>query len=378
MFDYIFLIILIPVLFYYFYFLLGIYKGLDNIDKRVSDNIPGEFVSVIIPFRNESENILQSLKSIEEQNYPKDKFEVIYVNDSSTDDSLDKMESHIKSNNIRVLSVPKNFADKAHKKRAIRYGIENAEGKIIVTTDADCTHTNNWLTALLSGFDEETALISGPVEFIDKKGFFNQLQRLEFASLIITGAGLIGADKPLICNGANLAYRKSVFDEVGGFKGQMELSSGDDEILMQRIWETTGYKIKFCASRDAVSFTPANKNLEQFYNQRKRWASKGLFYELKSTLISIVFILLFYFFLFALLTLSFINTDFYLPIFISVFALKILFEFLIMKKGTALLFDKKMLKYFLPAEILHIPYILISGIAGIFGNYVWKERKLTR
>ena len=378
MFDFIFLIILAPIVYYYFYFLSSIYWGLNNLINCGSDNLPNEFISVIIPFRNEFDNILHSLKSIEEQNYPKDKFEVIYVNDSSSDDSFDKLKSKIAHKHIRVISVPEEFANKAHKKRAIRFGIENAKGEIVVTTDADCTHKNNWLSTLLSGFDKNTALISGPVEFKEEKGFFNQLQRLEFASLIITGAGLIGANKPMICNGANLAYRKSIFYEVGGFDGQMELSSGDDEILMQRIWKTTDYKIKFCVNREAVSLTTANKNLNQFYNQRKRWASKGLFYELKSTLTSIILILFFYLSLMILLGLSFFNVPLYLPIFLAVFLLKLLFEFLVMKKGTKLLFDIKILKYFLPAEILHIPYILISGIAGIFGNFEWKERKLSR
>ena len=378
MFNYIFLIILLPILVYYFYFLLSIYKGLEKLNKWGSDKIPNEFVSVIIPFRNESENILQSLENIEKQNYPENKFEVIYVNDSSTDDSLDKLQSQIKSDYIHVISVPENFASKAHKKRAIKFGIENAKGEIIVTTDADCIHKSNWLRTLLSGLENKTGLISGPVEFIKEKGFFNQLQRLEFASLIITGAGLIGVNKPMICNGANLAYRKSVFNQVGGFDGQMKLSSGDDEILMQRIWSKTDYKIKFCLNRDAISYTKANKNINQFYNQRKRWASKGMFYELKSTITSILFIFLFYITLLLLTILSFVNATIYLPIFIIIFLLKISFEFLIMKRGTDLLFNKKMLKYFLPAEILHIPYILISVIAGIFGNFEWKGRQLSR
>ena len=378
MFDYIFLLGISFIVIYYLYFLLSIYKGLNNLPFWESNNLPNEFVTVIIPFRNESDNIIQSLRSIEKQNFPTDKYEVIYVNDSSTDDSEEKLKSQINSKNIHVISVPDNIVKKAHKKRAIKYGIKNAKGEIIVTTDADCTHKNNWLTTLLSGFDKNTGFISGPVEFIEEKSFFNQLQRLEFASLIITGAGLIGANKPMICNGANLAYRKSVFTEVGGFEGQMELSSGDDEILMQRIWKMTDYKIKFCINKNAFTFTKANKNLEQFYNQRKRWASKGLFYELKSTLISVIFILLFYLCLLMLLVLSFINTSFYFPIFILIFILKIFFEYFVMAKGCNLLFDKRMLKYFTLVELFHIPYILISGITGIFGNYVWKERKLSR
>ncbi len=378
MYNYILNLILLPIILYYFYFLFSIYNGLKKLKYWGNDNLPEEFVTVIIPFRNESDNILQSLKSIEMQDYPRDTFEIIYVDDSSTDDSLNKLKSNISTDNIRVISVPEELAKKAHKKRAIKFGIENSKGEIIVTTDADCTHKKNWLSTLLSGFDNKTALISGPVEFIEKKGFFNRLQKLEFASLIITGAGLIGIKKPIICNGANLAYRKSAFNEVGGFKGQMELSSGDDEILMQRIWKKTDYKIKFCVNKDAITYTKGNKNINQFYNQRKRWASKGLFYELKSTITSIIFIFLFYLSLLLLTILSFIYPKIYLPFLTVIFLLKVLFEFLVMKKGTGLLFNKKMLRYFLIAEILHIPYILISVFAGIFGNFEWKGRQLSR
>jgi len=378
MLDIIFLIIISPIIFYYFYFIVRIYIGLNKLEIWQSNRVLEEFISIIIPFRNESENILQILESIENQNYPVEKYEVIFVNDSSTDDSLNKLNNNIKSKNIRVISVPENFAKQAHKKRAIRFGIENSKGEIIVTTDADCILKPNWLKTLLNGFDEKTALISGPVEFIEGKGLFYKLQKLEFTSLIITGAGLIGINKPMICNGANLTYRKNAFYEVGGFDGQLSLSSGDDEILMQRIWKKRKYKIKFCASKEAMSLTKANKNIKEFYNQRKRWASKGLFYELKSTILSIASIFLFYLSLVLLLGLSFFKLDFYLPLFAAVFTVKIFLEYLVMHKGCSILFNKNILKYFFIAEILHIPYIIISGISGIFGNFSWKDRTLSR
>ena len=378
MLEKIFLILFFPIIIYYFCFIVNIYRGLNKLEKWQGDRIIEEYISIIIPFRNESENILQILSSIENQNYPKGKYEVIFVNDSSNDDSLEKLKTNIKDKNINVISVPIEFESKAHKKRAIRYGIEKSKGDIIVTTDADCILKNNWLKTLVNGFDKKTALISGPVEFLEENGLFNKFQKLEFSSLIITGAGLIGINKPLICNGANLAYRKKVFDEVGGFDGQLSLSSGDDEILMQRIWKKKKYKIKFCYNKEALSFTKANKNLNEFYNQRKRWASKGLFYELKSTVTSIVLIFLFYLFLFSLLVLSFYNINFYLPLFASVFFLKIILEFAVMYKGSSLLFNKKILKYFLITEIIHLPYILILAISGVFGNFSWKDRKLTR
>ncbi len=366
------------LLVFYIYFLSGIYIGLGKHSSVVHPNVLNEFVSVLIPFRNESENILKSLASIENQTYPKYKFEVIYINDSSIDDSLLKLAEFKKSPNIKVISLPQNFLPNAHKKRAVRFGIENCKGEIIVTTDADCIHKNEWLGTLLSKYDNETGFISGPVEFASGDSLFNKIQKIEFAGLILSGAGLIGINRPAICNAANASYRKEAYKSVDGFDDNLNLSSGDDEILMQKIWRKGKYKIKFCMNRDAVVTSLPNKSLEDFYHQRKRWASKGLFYTNKLLILKLVLIFLFYFSLLIQLILGIFLSSIFLLTFIITFLIKIIMEYAILKKGVDLLFDKTLLKPFLIAEILHIPYIIIFSIAGMFGNYQWKERKIKR
>src|ERR1035437_8685856 len=168
--------------------------------KIKDTSLPDEYISIIIPFRNESLNILESLQSIEGQDYPKDKFEVIFVNDFSDDDPLELLCKVEKSFNIKIISVPEDYAKYQHKKRAIRFGIENSMGSIIVTTDADCIHSTKWLRTLLGQFDDKTGFVSGPVEFIEESTLFNRMQKLEFAGLVLTGAGLIGLNEPIICN----------------------------------------------------------------------------------------------------------------------------------------------------------------------------------
>ena len=289
------LVCFVILLLFYISFISGIYRGLNKLSYDLKPKVLDEFISVLIPFRNESENILHSLQSIETQDYPKDKFEVIYINDSSTDDSFRKLENAVKSPNIKIISVPEDFMLNAHKKRAVRFGIENCRGEIIVTTDADCIHKENWLKTLLGCYDKETGFISGPIEFIEGNNFFDQIQRIEFAGLILSGAGLIGINKPAICNAANASYRKEAYRSVNGFDDNMNLSSGDDEILMQKIWKDSRYKVRFCANRKAVATSLPNKNLSDFYHQRKRWASKGLFYTDKLLILKLVLIFLFYF-----------------------------------------------------------------------------------
>lgn len=372
------LIICSFLLLHYILFLALILRGLKNLKSSSIDTLPHEFISIIIPFRNEEENIIANLNSIESQVYPKEKFEVIYVNDSSEDNSLDLLTKKVKKDNFRILTVPENYSINAHKKRAVRYGIENARGQIIVTTDADCIHHEEWLLSLIQCFDSLTGFVSGPVEFYAGNNLFSKFQRLEFAGLVLCGAGLIGAGHPTICNAANIAYRKKVFDEVGGFKDQMNLSSGDDELLMQKIAKDSDFKVKFCINKNAIVKTSANKTIADFYQQRKRWASKGLFYSDKSLVLKLLLIYLFYVSLIAQFIFAFVIHQVFFVSFITSFVAKLLLELRVLLTGKRIVFKNLELNYLLLIEIIQIPYIIFAGLLGAFGNYLWKDRKIKR
>ncbi len=378
MIEYILWGVFLLLLIYYSLFLISILRGLRKLITSNRKFTPDELISVIIPFRNESDNIISNIESICRQNYPIENYEIIYVDDNSSDDSLHKLREFTKPDNIKILSLPKEFSPNAHKKRAIRYGIGQSKGDIIVTTDADCIYTEDWLSSLVKNFDDTVVFVSGHVEFINNGRLFSKLQKLEFAGLIFTGAGLIGAGKPTICNAANIAYRKKVFDEVKGFEYNMSLSSGDDELLMQKIAQDTEYKVNFSLDKNSIVQTVSNKSLNDFYHQRKRWASKGLFYKNKNLVTKLILIYLFYvgliiqpFFI------VFYSVSFAITLLISI-AVKFLFEYLILKKGKKLLFPALPLNLFLPAEILQVPYIVIAGLTGAFGNFRWKERRVKR
>lgn len=378
MIENILIVIILILVIHYSLFLLKISIGLNKLTNQKYQNITKEFVSVIIPFRNEEKNIVKTFESLINQNYPKEKFEIIFVNDNSDDNSLQILEKLSIPENVFIYSVPNDYFINAHKKRAIRFGIKKSKGEIIVTTDADCIHKEDWLINLLKYVDNDTGFVSGPVEFISDSNLFSKMQRLEFAGLVITGAGLIGSGNPIICNAANIAYRKKVFDQVGGFTFQMSLSSGDDELLMQKIHRDTNYKIKFALDKNAIVSTEANPTIKEFYYQRKRWASKGLFYGDNLLLIKLVLIFLFYLSLIVQPILGiFLSTKFLVTLLIS-FVIKISAEYLVLKRGVQLLFDPKILKPLLITEILQVPYILISGFMGMFGNLIWKDRKIKR
>ena len=371
-------LIFAAVSFYYLIFLIKIVNGLKIVKNDLDSNSLNEFVSVIIPFRNE-ENILQrNLASVESQSFPKDKYEIIYVDDNSDDNSVKVIEDNISSNNVRIIKSENNFNDRAHKKLALKMAIENSKGEIIITTDADCFHGRDWLSTMVKKFDMETGFVSGPVEFVDDGKIFSKLQKLEFSSLIIVGAALIGINEPIICNAANLGFRKSVFKLVNGYEDNLNLSSGDDEFLMQKISTRTDYKVKFCYDKNAVSYTHPNKTIKEFVNQRKRWASKSFYYVKKSITLKLLFIYIFYLsFLIQFLLGIFWDKLFFVSLMFN-FIFKVFTENQIVRRESTDLFKKVSLKLFLLAQILHIPYIILAGFSGLFGNYEWKGRKVKR
>lgn len=372
------ILLFLILLFYYSIFLISVLKGVIKLSPVYKKEPISEFVSIIIPFRNEEENILENLKSIEAQNYPKEKFEVIYVNDSSTDKSLNILKSAIQNGNIRVLSLCEDLKETARKKRAVNFGIENSKGEIIVATDADCLYSPDWLMNLLSAMDEKTGFISGPVEFINGKNLFSELQQIEFAGLILAGAGLIEMKHPVICNAANIAYRKNIFKRLNGFQDQLHISSGDDGFLMQKIYKNGEYNVKFCLNRDAVVKTRPLESIIQFYQQRKRWASKSIFYTDKKLIIKLILIFFFYLGLAVQVLFGFFISKIFFILFILSLLIKSFLEFLILRKGKKILFHRLKLRYFFLAELLQIPYIILSSVAGLFGNFTWKERKVKR
>ncbi len=372
------LILFILLAVYYLFFLLKIYNGLGKITLTSRNGTQDHFISIIIPFRNESRNILDSIASIEGLDYPREKFEVIYIDDYSEDGSFQLAESAKKASNIRILRLQDAIPGRGNKKHALQFGVLNSSGDIIVATDVDCIHHKNWLNTIMNCFDPETAFVSGPVEFIQTPGLFSKIQSTEFGGLILAGAGMIGAGRPLICNGANIAYRKKVFNEIGGLKDNLHLASGDDEFLMQKIAKETNYKVRFCPEREAVVLTRPSVNLGSFLNQRRRWASKSIFYKDAGLTAGLLLLFLFYA---GLIIQTILLLSGYLFFAITLFlslSIKILIEFLILKRGERLFLSKKKTSIFLITELFQVPYIIIAAIAGLSGGFTWKGRNLQR
>ncbi|HOJ17294.1 MAG: glycosyltransferase [Ignavibacteriales bacterium] len=373
-------ILFICLLVFYLLFILRVIHGIGVVsaDRFLVKKDYTPSVTLIIPFRNEADVILDSLKCAQALDYPGDKLEVIYVDDHSDDEGCAKLKNAISENHIRIIKNAHKNSRSGQKKGAILTGINNSTGEVIFTTDADCTFQKNWIKTMVSKFDENVGFVSGPVFYEDTKTLFEKFQQMEFAGLVLVGAGLIGINKPLLCNGANIAYKRNVFLSVGGFEDNMNISSGDDEFLMQKIASTGDYEIKFCFENSALVSTKGCRTINKFVMQRRRWASKSLFYKDKIKVLSLIMIYLFYL-SFPVMVVLGISTDYlYLRLFWFALVFKGAFELGVLKNAE-FLFNKKINKFlFAVAQFFHIPYIIIIPLLGIYGNYEWKERKLKR
>ena len=345
-------------------------------------------VSIIIPARNEERNLPVLLQSLLAQSYPAHLFEVIVIDDHSTDRTAAIISTYA-DQNIKLISLADHDSASeinSYKKKAIEIGIEKSKGDLIVTTDADCYLPQNWLSTIVALYEKEKPVfIAAPVSINNNVSFIEIFQALDFMTLQgITGASVY---KKLhsMCNGANMAYEKKVFYEVDGFKNIDAIASGDDMLLMHKIYSLHPQKVLYLKNKNAIADTQPVKNIGQFFNQRVRWASKADKYDDKRIL---PVLLLVYFFNVLFLAIPviciFYNPEisllhFSFSLFISwlwLMVLKTIVE-IIFLIPVANFFNKTSLLVLFPLmQPFHILYTVIAGWLGKFGSYKWKGRKV--
>jgi cellulose synthase/poly-beta-1,6-N-acetylglucosamine synthase-like glycosyltransferase len=352
-------------------------------EKLTENELP--FVSIIIAARNEEKNIGECIQSLIKQTYPVNKYEVIVTDDHSTDNTVSIIKS-FKKENIKVIRLADFMENKtlnSYKKKSIETALKFSEGTLIVTTDADCIAPKKWLETLVSFYREKNSVfVCLPVEYINPKKdasllnkMFTIFQSLDFMTLQgITGAS-VHKKFHSMCNGANLAYEKKVFYEVNGFAGIDEIASGDDMLLMEKIHKIYPDRILFLKSREVIVKTKAAETLQEFFNQRIRWASKSDRYIDKKITAVLLSVYLLNAWIFILGISAFFSSKIFYLFLIS-FLTKTIIELLFLYPVARFFNKQKLLWWFLPAQPFHILYTLIVGWLGKFGSYKWKGRKV--
>ena len=326
-------------------------------------------VSIVIAMRNEENEVERLLQNLQSQIYPTDKLELILVNDHSTDNTLNILNSS-QLDNLQVINMPK---EEFGKKNAIKNAIELASGDIILASDADCSFNQNWVQTMANYFtDENIKLLSGPVAYHKQKGIFLSLQALEFSSLIGSGAGAIGVNNAIFCNGANMAYRKEIFLEVNEFSIDPAVS-GDDVFLLHSVKAKYPNSIAFAKEQSAIVITDAVQTVSGFINQRKRWAAKSSGYKDNASIYTsflVLFTNLAFVFLFAM---PFWNIE-YFNLFILFYAVKFFVDLILLFPILKFFNRTDLVKWIFPFEIFYSFYIVLIVVLSFTKSFEWKGR----
>lgn len=346
--------------------------------------IPHTFISVIIPARNEEDNIKACVDSLLAQDYPASLFEVIVVDDHSTDQTA-QVVRNIPDPRVRLVCLQDHLEPgeqlNAYKKKAIETAIAKSNGQLIVTTDADCEVGPLWLQLMAARYETPRAdgfspkFIAAPVAYNDESSFLKIFQSLDFMTLQgITGAS-VSKKVHTMCNGANLAYEKETFYEVGGFRGIDNIASGDDMLLMHKIYVRHPERIAFLKSPDIIVRTAPMHTWKAFFNQRIRWASKADKYDDKRIIavLALVYLWNLWFLVAGVFALFSLATA---EIWISFLVAKTVVEMWYLWPVATFFGKGKLLWYFPIAQPFHIAYTIIAGWLGKFGTYHWKGRQV--
>lgn len=329
-------------------------------------------LSVVIPARNEEDNIERLLQSLAAQTYPTNLFEVILVDDHSTDNTvaIAKKFEFVKIIRLQFDNI------NSYKKKAIETGIAAAGGELIVTTDADCVVPENWLITIATLKEETKALfIAAPVVIENDASVVQTFQALDF--MVLQGITAASVQKRIhnMCNGANLAYERKIFYDVNGFTGIDHIASGDDMLLMQKISQRVPAGVAYLLSKDAIVITRAAKTWKEFFRQRIRWASKATNYNDIKIFGALFLVYFFNCSLLALFIACFWNAKLWLG-FAAVLLAKIVIELIFIYPVAKFYHKQDLLKWFPLFQPLHIIYTIIAGWLGTFGSVEWKGRKV--
>jgi glycosyltransferase involved in cell wall biosynthesis len=371
-------IILLLVLIVYSLFIAQLTYGFNKVKTFEKTELkPKTSFSIIVPFRNEAKNLPKLLNSISNLNYPKELFEIILVDDFSSDTSEKICIQWRIANGLIESTLLENLRlSNSPKKDAISRAVPILKKEWIVTTDADCVLSREWLLTLDNFIQNKNPeMVVGAVNYKTKNNWFHHFQQLDLMSLQGATIGSFGIGKPFMCNGANFAYTKKFFLELGGFGGINSTASGDDVLLLQKAVASKLDKVHYLKSIDFIVKTKPENDLFRLFMQRVRWASKTTSYKnLYAKSLAVVVLLMnislivgFCFWMTGKIGIWKLS---------SIFLVKYIIDYLLLYKSNHYLNKGKFL---LPiaSSIIYPVFSSIVGIYSLFGSFTWKQRRFS-
>ncbi len=329
-------------------------------------------VSVIVPMRNEESNAEATLRALAIQDYAGE-WEIICVNDRSSDGTGRILREFCAADaRFSLVEIPSAAPIViSPKKRALAAGFAAAKGDILMTTDADCIARPGWLRSMAGRFEADIGIVQGPKRIRGDGSLLSRYQEHEVFGLVSIEAATFALGRPMIASAPSLAYRRSLYESVGGFQGLEDTVSGDDDMLVRKMQKVPGWKVAYNPAPDACVTTSPAPTWAGMLTQRARWASNGAHYEEKGFVALLSCIYAFYWWL----ALSpFLAAFGLVPWWLCALtaAVKILCNGVFLAVTSRRLGHEGILRDLIWCEILHVPIVIAAVILGHLGLYRWK------
>ncbi len=331
-------------------------------------------VTILVAARNEAQNLPQLIPALLAQSYPTDRTQIVVVDDRSTD-STASVARELGLGRVEVVTVESLPSGMGPKKHAIQRGLGVARGEIVVQIDADNLPGPDWLTSMVSNFQPRTGAVCGLVLHHAKAqgvgSWFHGIWAVEALAWSAVQAAAIGAGKPISANGGNLAFRRKAFEDIGGFGRNQNVVSGDDDFLIQSIADSGRWEVVCPQSISSQILTAGPVDWRQVWEQRKRWSSKCIRYDLERVfLLSTIYLSYAYVALLALSSVFLPWTLLYSGLVGSAIFLEAWF---LVHRMAARTNSRNLLKWFPLAAGIQIPLVLAAVWAGTLGRFRWKD-----
>ena len=349
----------------YYWFIFGRLAFYNAAKRPVSEE--KKPVSVVICAKNEYHNLVRFLPLVLEQDYPE--FEVIVVNDASDDDTFYLLrELSDKHARLNVINLHQNLNFYVGKKFPLSIGIKSAKYPTLLLTDADCYPAGpHWIESMQSVFTDKTEIVLGYGAYIPEPGLLNRLIRFDTLNVAMQYMSLALSHLPYMGVGRNLAYKKEMFHQVGGFIKHYKISSGDDDLFINQVATVSNTRIQPAA--EAITYSRPKQTFASWYRQKKRHLTTGGFYKTRHKITLGLFSLSQLAFFALLISLFVLEVDWMLLT--GIYLLRLSTQLFIIKKCMIRLNEKKFL---LLTPFFELFLMLINLILGLRGLFVKKAQ----
>lgn len=365
---------------YYLLIAFGVFVGILR-TRGPHNEEPSElsFVSVVMAAKDEEATIQACLESLLHQDYPSGRYEVIAINDRSSDrtgeiiDMLARQYPHLMAIHMSDEILP----GLTGKQRALVHTYDKCRGEFVLNTDADCVAPASWLRGMVAHFHADTGMVLGiPVCHAkhERAKLFTKLQSLDMVHLLGYAIGAAAWNRTTTCIGNNMAYRRRAVDELGGLVALPD-SVTEDAVLAQAMEYQTNWKVDAALAPDTVIRTHAAEDLRRFYRQRKRWLVGGMrAYRSEVFLLNLLYA--FHVLLVALPFLALFGSPEWWTLGVIALALKLTADTVICYTMCRRVNRLDLLRYLLPYEFFLIAYSVVVGTgAFLTRRVVWKGQR---